>query len=156
MPLTLAAALRIGLTFPGVEESTSFGSPALKVNGQMMACVPTHKSAEPNSLLVRVDRHERDAMIAEDPALYYAPEHYLGYDGVLIRLAHCTPELAHDLLAMAHRFSTRKLARKSAPRKPSSGKPSSRGPRSGKLASKPAPRKPKPGSRKPRSGKPRG
>jgi len=122
MPLTLAAALRIGLTFPGVEESTSFGAPALKVHGQMMACVPTNKSAEPNSLLIRVDRADRPALLAESPDLYYAPDHYLGYDGVLIRLAHCTPELAHDLFAMAHNFVTRKLSRKPAPRKPSARK----------------------------------
>ncbi|MGA7521049.1 MAG: MmcQ/YjbR family DNA-binding protein [Acidobacteriaceae bacterium] len=107
MPITLATALRIGLSFPGVEESTSWGAPALKVKGKMMACVPTHKTAEPNSLLIRIDRNDRAALLVEAPNLYYAPDHYLGYDGVLIRLAHCTPELAHDLLAMAHKFITR-------------------------------------------------
>lgn len=126
--LTLAAAFRIGLTFPNVEESPYWGTRALKVNGQMMACIPTNKSAEPNSLLIRVDRADRPALLAESPDLYYAPDHYLGYDGVLIRLAHCTPELAHDLLAMAHRFVTRKgpaagsPKRKPAPRQPSSRK----------------------------------
>jgi hypothetical protein len=121
--LTLTAALQIGLTLPGVEESTSFGAPALKLHGQMMACVPTHKSAEPNSLLIRIDRADRPALLAESPGLYYAPDHYLGYDGVLIRLARCTPELAHDLMAMAHRFVTRKLPRKSAARSPKPRKP---------------------------------
>ena len=116
--LTEAAAFRIGLTFPGVEDSTYFGARALKVQGQMMACVPSHKSAEPGSLLIRVDRADRPALLAESPGLYYAPDHYLGYDGVLIRLAQCTPELAHDLMAMAHRFVTRKLPRKSAARSP--------------------------------------
>ncbi len=129
--LTLAAAFRIGLTFPGVEESTSFGAPALKVHGQMMACVPTNKSAEPNSLLIRIDRNDRPALLAESPDLYYAPDHYLGYDGVLIRLAHCTPELAHDLFAMAHRFVTRKApAARSSKRKPAPRKSSPRKTRS--------------------------
>ncbi|MFZ0632404.1 MAG: hypothetical protein WA399_05355 [Acidobacteriaceae bacterium] len=109
MPITLATALQIGRTFPGVEESTSFGAPALKVRGQVMACVPTNKAAEPNSLLIRIDRRDRPALLAEAPDLYYAPDHYLGYDGVLIRLAHCTPEIAHDLLAMAHKFVTSRL-----------------------------------------------
>lgn len=107
MPLTLAQALKIGRTFPNVEESTTFGAPALKVKGNVMACVPTNKAAEPNSLLIRMDRRDRPALLAEAPDLYYAPDHYLGYDGVLIRLAHCTPELAHDLMAMAHKFVTR-------------------------------------------------
>jgi hypothetical protein len=110
--VTLDAVWRTGMTLPGVETSTVFGSPALKVKRpggklQLMACVPTHKSAEPGSLLIRVDRGERAALLEEAPALYYAPEHYLGYDGVLVRLAQLTPELLHDLLAMAHNFVTR-------------------------------------------------
>ena len=71
-----------------------------------MACVPTSKAADPNSLLIRMDRRDRPALLAEAPHLYHAPDHYSGYDGVLIRLAHCTPERAHDLFAMAHKFAT--------------------------------------------------
>lgn len=112
MPVTLDTAFRIGLTFPGVEDSIYFGARALKVHGQMMACVPSHKSAEPGSLLLRMDRRGRDAMIAEAPDLYYAPEHYLGYDGVLVRLARCTPDVLHDLLAMAYNFTSRKRPRR--------------------------------------------
>jgi hypothetical protein len=129
--LTLAAAFHIGLTLPGVEDSTYFGTRALKVNGNLMACVPTNKAAEPNSLLIRVDRADRPALLAESPDLYYAPDHYLGYDGVLIRLAHCTPELAHDLFAMAHKFVTRKApAARSSKRKPAPRKPGPRQSRS--------------------------
>jgi hypothetical protein len=135
--LTLAAVFRIGLTFPSVEESTYWATRALKVNGQMMACVPTHKSAEPNSLHIRIDRSQREAMIAEAPELYYCPDHYRPYDSLLIRLPRCTPELAHDLLAMAHRFATRKpAARKSTPSPSKSAqKPAPRRPRSGKSRS---------------------
>jgi hypothetical protein len=104
---------QMGIAFPGVEKSISWGSPALKVKGpsgkmELLACIPTNKSAEPNSLLFRIDRKARPAMIEESPDLYYAPDHYLGYDGVLVRLTHLTPALAHDLLAMSHRFVTRK------------------------------------------------
>jgi len=103
---------QMGITLPGVEKSITWGSPALKVKRagkmELIACIPTNKAAEPDSLLVRMDRKDRAAMIAESPDLYYAPDHYLSYDGVLVRLAHLTPELAHDLLAMAHRFVTRK------------------------------------------------
>ena len=113
--VTLETVWRTGLTFPSVEESTSWGAPALKVRGNLMACVPTNKAAEPNSILIRIDRRDRPALLAESPGLYYAPEHYLGYDGVLVRLAHLTPEILHDLLAMAHKFTTRsRPARKSS------------------------------------------
>jgi len=46
---------RIGLALPGVEDSTAYGRLALKVRGKLLACVPTHRSAEPDSLVVKVD-----------------------------------------------------------------------------------------------------
>jgi len=113
MAVTLDEVLAMGVNLPGVVRTTSWGSPALKVKGgggkpTLMVCVPTHKSAEPGSLMFRMDRRERAALIDEAPEMYYAPEHYVGYDAVLVRVARLTPELAHDLLAMAHRFVTRK------------------------------------------------
>ena len=45
----------IGLALPGVEESIAHGQPALKVHGKLLACVPAHRSAEPDSLVVLVD-----------------------------------------------------------------------------------------------------
>src|SRR5580693_3909700 len=46
------AVRKIGLTLAGVEASTAYGAPALKVHGKLLACVPAHRSAEPNSLAV--------------------------------------------------------------------------------------------------------
>jgi hypothetical protein len=106
LAMTVAAVFRIARAMPGVEESTAFGAPALKVKGKLMAAVPTNKSAEPGSLMFRMDRRSRAALLAEAPDLYYAPDHYLDYDAVLVRLNRLTPELARDLLAMAHRFVT--------------------------------------------------
>ena len=114
--VSIDIAWTIGAGFPGVEKSTSFGSPALKVRRpsgklELMACVPTNKAAEPGSLLVRIDRTQRTSMLDEAPDIYYAPDHYLGYDGVLVRLARITPDALRDLLAAAHRFVTRKRGR---------------------------------------------
>src|SRR5882762_9534295 len=55
---------KIGLTLPGVEASTAWGAPALKVRGKLLACVPTHRTAEPNSLVVRVDFDDRAELLA--------------------------------------------------------------------------------------------
>ncbi len=103
--MTVAQILAIGRTFPGAEVSTAFGAAALKVQGKLMACVPTNKAAEPNSFMFRMDRRDRPALLAEAPGLYYCPAHYLDYDAVLVRLSRLTPELAHDLLAMAHKVA---------------------------------------------------
>jgi hypothetical protein len=75
---------KIGLALPGVEESTAYGSPALKVHGKLLACVPAHRSAEPGSLVVRVDFDDRAELLAADPDVYYVTDHYLNYTAVLI------------------------------------------------------------------------
>jgi hypothetical protein len=110
--VSLDTVWKMGATLPGVVQSTAYGSPALKVGGQLMACVPTNKSAEPGSLMFRVDRNDRQTMLAEAPELYYVTDHYLDYDAVLVRLERLNQELLHDLLAMAHRFVTKKGKRR--------------------------------------------
>jgi hypothetical protein len=52
---------------PGAEESTAYGSSALKVHGKLLACVPSHRSAEPGSLVVRIDFDNRAEQLAADP-----------------------------------------------------------------------------------------
>ena len=112
--VSLDAVWKAGATLPGVVQSTAYGSPALKVGGQLMVCVPTNKAAEPGSLMVRVDRKERQAMLEEAPELYYVTDHYVGYDAVLVRLERLSPELVRDLLAMAHRFVTKETRKTKA------------------------------------------
>jgi hypothetical protein len=102
---------KIGLTLPGVEESTAYGSPALKVRGKLLACVPAHRSAEPGSLAVRVGFDDRSELLAADPDVYYVTDHYLNYTAVLVRLSHTTPNVLRDLLGMAHKFVTSRRRR---------------------------------------------
>jgi hypothetical protein len=101
---------KIGLVLPGVEESTAYGSPALKVHGKLLACLPSHRSAEPGSLAVRVDFDDRAELLAADPDVYYVTDHYLGYSAVLVRLSRVNREVLRDLLGMAYKFVTRKAA----------------------------------------------
>ncbi|HUD23089.1 MAG TPA: hypothetical protein VMQ60_09635 [Acidobacteriaceae bacterium] len=110
--VSLDAVWKTRATLPGVVRSTAYGSPALKVGGQLMACVPINKSAEPGSLMLRGDRNARQTLLDDAPELYYVTDHYLGYDAVLVRLERLNRELLLDLLAMAHRFSMRKGKRR--------------------------------------------
>lgn len=106
--VTLDTVWKLGLELPGVEKSTSFGAGALKVNGKMFACTPTHKSAEPDSLLVRVDMERRAEMLAADPETYYVKPHYADYPSILVRLSRVNEAMMRDLLKMAHRFVSQK------------------------------------------------
>lgn len=101
--MTFQAVRAIGLKLPGVEDSTMYGSPALKLSGRLIACRATHKSAEPGTLVVRTDFDQRDTLIAEDPDTYYVKEHYQTFPVVLVRLSRVNPDAMRDLLNAAHR-----------------------------------------------------
>jgi hypothetical protein len=101
---------KIGLTLPNVESGTTFGKPSLKVNGKAFVCMSSHKSAEPDSLVVRTDLEQRAELLAADPDLYYITDHYKDYPAVLVRLQRVQPAVLRDLLNMAYRFVTRETA----------------------------------------------
>src|SRR6266849_5066563 len=108
---------KIGLALPGVEEGTAYGSPALKVHGKLLACVPSHRSAERGSLVVRVDFDDRAELLAADPDVYYVTDHYVGGNAVLVRLSRVNRDVLRDLLGMAHKFVTCGAAPQSPGRK---------------------------------------
>lgn len=97
--MTFRTVRAIGMKLPGAETATMYGAPALKVNGKMFACIASHKSAEPNTLVVWIDVAQRDALLADDPDTYYLKEHYENYPCVLVRLSRVSPDAMQDLLA---------------------------------------------------------
>jgi hypothetical protein len=99
-----AAAIAIARTLPDVEVMTAWGASALKVRGKMFACQAIHKSAEPNSMVVRMDMAQRELLLEDDPATYYVTDHYVGYPCVVVRLSRISPEALSDLIRGAHRF----------------------------------------------------
>ena len=107
----------IGLALPGVEESTAYGFPALKVHGKLLACVPANRSVEPASLVVRMDFDDRAELLAAAPDVYYVTDHYVDYNAVLVRLSRVNPDVLRDLLSMAHKFVTANVAPHSPSRK---------------------------------------
>lgn len=111
---TFATVRAIGLQLPGAEESTMYGAPALKVHGRMFACMASHKSAEPGTLVVFLPFDQRDALIEEEPDTYYLKEHYRNYPVVLVRLSRVHPDALRDLLSGAWRFIRAKGPRRSA------------------------------------------
>ena len=103
----------IGLTFPGVEESTAYGSPVLRVHGKILAGIAVNRSAEPGSLMLCVDFDDRAELLAADPEVYYVTDHYVG-NAVLVRLSRVNPSVLRDLLGMAYKFVTRNTRRSAA------------------------------------------
>ena len=110
--VTFDTVRKIGLTLPGAEVATTYGSPAIKINGTLMACIAVNKAAEPNSLMVRIDFDQRDAMIEEAPETYYLKDHYAPYPSVLVRLSQVSEAELRDILNASWRFVTSKMKRK--------------------------------------------
>jgi len=102
--MTFRIVRNIGLQLPAAEASTMYGAPALKVGGRMFACIASNKAAEPNTLVVRMDFAQRDALIADDPDTYYLKDHYVNYPCILVRLSRVSEDAMRDLLAGAYRF----------------------------------------------------
>ncbi len=94
----------IGLSLPEVEESTVYGSPALKLLGKLLTFIPTNKSAEPNSLGVSLDFDKRSVLLAAAPQSYYITDHYRPHPVVLVRLSSIESDELRNLLKMAWQF----------------------------------------------------
>ena len=109
---TFAAVEAIGRTLPNVEVTTAWGQPALKVHGKMFVCIASHRSAEPNSLVVMMAFADRDALVEDDPGTYYLKDHYVGYPCLLVRLSRVHPDALRDLVIGAHRFVGAKANKK--------------------------------------------
>jgi len=76
-------------------------APSLKVYGRLFAWIPVHKSAEPGSLVVRIDADQRARLIASAPDLYYLTPHFAGFPAVLVRLSRILSDTLKELLVLA-------------------------------------------------------
>jgi hypothetical protein len=83
----------------------------------MFVCSASHKSAEPDTLVVMMDIADRDALVEEDPDVYYLKDHYVGYPCILVRLRKVHADALRGLVVGAHRYvSEKKKPRRRATR----------------------------------------
>ena len=80
----------LGLALPDVVDGTAYGAPALKRGGKILACIPSNKSAEANSIVVHIDLEHRAELLRQHPDIYYITDHYAPHATVLVRLSKIT------------------------------------------------------------------
>jgi hypothetical protein len=115
MSVTFDTVRKIAVALEGVEEGTSYGTAALKVRGALFLRL----KEDGDSLVARTDFDQREAMIADDPSVYYITDHYLKYPWVLVRLSRVHPDAIGDLIRSAHRIASASARKKpQAKRKP--------------------------------------
>jgi hypothetical protein len=103
---------RAATGLPEVEESTSYGTPSLKVRGKFL----TRLKEDGETIVLRVDFDSRDAMIRVQPDVFYITDHYRDYPTVLVRLKAVNRTQLRELLADAWRLVAPRslVAKKSA------------------------------------------
>jgi hypothetical protein len=80
--LTWADVVGLARDLPEIEESTSYGRPALKVRGKFVAAMRTN----PDALVLRCDLDEKPLVLEARPDILFETPHYHGWGYVLLRL----------------------------------------------------------------------
>jgi hypothetical protein len=86
-------ALARGL--PGIEEGTSYGTPALRVRRK-----PLVRMKDAETLVFMCAIEEKEMLMEAAPEIYYETDHYKGWPALLIRLAAISDE------ELGHRIET--------------------------------------------------
>ena len=89
---------KLAAKLPETEESTSYGTPALKVKGKLVARL----REEGDVLAVYTD--EKDELMASEPAIYFSAPHYDGYPMVLVRLPKISEKELREVITDAWRI----------------------------------------------------
>lgn len=86
-------------TLPGIEEGTSYGTPAFRVRGRFLGRL--HDDGE--RLVLKIDLVEREALLQMQPSTFTVTRHYEPYPLVLIRLETVDPLELRELITEAWR-----------------------------------------------------
>jgi hypothetical protein len=105
---TWNSVLRLGLALPNVEESTSYGTPALKVKGKLF--IRLHDDLD--KIVVKMPFDRREELMAGDPATYFITDHYREYPWILVSLDKVHPDALPDLVQGAYREASRTKKRR--------------------------------------------
>ena len=91
--LTWSDIVELARELPEIEESTSYGRPALKVRGKFVAALRT----DPDAVVLRCDLEEKPLLHEARPDVLFETAHYHGWGYVLLRLE-ATLEEAREFL----------------------------------------------------------
>jgi hypothetical protein len=75
--------LKVVLRLPGAEESTSYGTPAVKVKGKLLSRLRTEAEG---ALALRCDFMDRQILLQAAPDVFFLTDHYRDYPMILVRL----------------------------------------------------------------------
>jgi len=86
-------------TLTAVEQSTSYGTPALKVRGKLMVRLWD----DGTTVVLKTNWEERERLLATYPEIFFLTDHYRDYSLVLMRLATGSNALMREAVDTAWR-----------------------------------------------------
>ena len=105
--MTFDDVRKIALAWPEVENSTSYGTPSLKVRNKMLVRL---KEDGDSLVMPSVPRDERELLVARAPKVFYFTDHYRDYPMMLIRLSNTRREIIEPFLRRCWRELVSKAA----------------------------------------------
>lgn len=97
--VTFDTVRQLALALPSVEEGTSYGTPAFRIGGKIIARF--HQDGE--SLVLKVEYAAREVLTGSHPETFYVTDHYRGYPLMLVRLENADLNLLRGLIEDAWR-----------------------------------------------------
>jgi len=102
---------QVALTLPGVEDGTSYGTPALKVRGKLFFRL--HQDRD--FFVLRAGILDRHILIQARPEVFFITDHYRNYPWISVRLSAVPRSALPELLERAWRLVAPKTLLASPP-----------------------------------------
>jgi hypothetical protein len=96
---TWSTVCKLAMKLPGVEQGTSYGTPALRVRKKFLARL----KEDGETMAIKIDFADRDVLLELDPTAFYLTDHYRPYPAVLVRLKRVRRDMLERLLEQAWR-----------------------------------------------------
>lgn len=109
--MTYDEAWRIALSLPGVEERSSYGTPACFVGKRLLIRLKVNGA----DAVIRMSLDEKAFLIEADPDTFYETDHYRGWPAVLARLDRLDEATLRTLLLREWRRAAPKRLQKAHP-----------------------------------------
>lgn len=95
----------IAMRLPEVKESITNWGWSFRVRGKLIACQAVHRSAERDSLVVKIGFDDRARLLSAEPDKFYVTAHYVPYPSVLVRVPKMSRPGMQSVLKLAWAFA---------------------------------------------------
>ncbi|MEP6832073.1 MAG: MmcQ/YjbR family DNA-binding protein [Gemmatimonas sp.] len=97
--LTFDGVLAMCSHLPGIEESQSYGTRAIKVKGKLLVRL----KEDGETIVLKMSFVVRDILMHEQPSVFFITDHYRDWPMVLVRLASVKKKQLRELVESAWR-----------------------------------------------------